>query len=106
MKLHTLAGSIELGSPGLFDSAATWRKSMRKIVESYGLDALDRGARPRSRAADDPAEFVAAVSEASVDRAKGVGLGDDLRLRSQRINGAALALDEEVVHLLAFPTGA
>ena len=27
----------------VFDSAATWRKSMRKLVRSYGLDALDRG---------------------------------------------------------------
>ena len=33
----------------LFDSAATWRKSMRKIVESYGLDALDRRNEKRSR---------------------------------------------------------
>src|SRR5512135_117193 len=30
----------------LFDAASTWRKSMRKIVESYGLDALDRRDEP------------------------------------------------------------
>ena len=26
----------------VFDSPATWRTSMRKLVHSYGLDALDR----------------------------------------------------------------
>jgi hypothetical protein len=86
----------------LFDSAATWRKSMRKIVESYGLDALDRqDARP-ARARRDPKLFLSAVSKAAVETFPAVGVGEDLRLRSPRIAGAALAADERLVHLLAY----
>jgi hypothetical protein len=85
-----------------FDSPATWRKSMRKIVESYGLDALDRRNEPRSRGRRDPGRFLAAVAAGEVERFPAVGLGEDLRLRGRRVAGAALALDGELVHLLAF----
>jgi hypothetical protein len=80
----------------LFDSAATWRKSMRKIVESYGLDALDRRAEGRGRARRDPKRFLASVSATAVETFPAVGLGDDLRLRSPRIAGAALAVDQQL----------
>ena len=64
----------------LFDSAGTWRKSMRKIVESYGLDALDRQ-EERPRARRDPARFLASLGTAAVETFPAVGLGEDLRLR-------------------------
>ena len=86
----------------LFDSAATWRKSMRKIVESYGLDALDRVEEKRSRVRRDPARFLASVGKAEVDTFPAVGLGQDLRLKAAGIAGAALAVDEQVVHAIAF----
>lgn len=86
----------------LFDSAATWRKSMRKIVESYGLDALDRSEEKRPRARRDPARFLASISKADVETFKAVGLGQDLRLKSAGIAGAALEVDEKVVHAIAF----
>ena len=86
----------------LFDSPATWRKSMRKIVESYGLDALDRPEDRPLRPRRDPARFLAAVAGADVDAFPAIGLGQDLRLKSPHIAGAALAVDEHVVHALAF----
>ena len=86
----------------LFDNPATWRKSMRKIVESYGLDALDRRDEGGSRAASDPQRFIASVSAAAVESFKAVGLGEDLRLRSPQVAGAALAVDQKVVHLLVY----
>ena len=86
----------------LFDSAATWRKSMRKIVESYGLDALDGMMERPARARRDPARFLASVAKASVDTFPAVGLGQDLRLKAPRLAGAALAVDEKVVHAIAF----
>lgn len=85
-----------------FDSAATWRKSMRKIVESYGLDALDRCDGPRSRGRRDPARFLASVASGEIERFKAVGLGDDLRLHGPGVTGAALAVDDEIVHVLAY----
>lgn len=86
----------------VFDSTATWRKSMRKIVESYGLDALDRVAEKRGRARKDPARFLAAVEKAEAKSFPAVGLGEDVRLQAAHITGAALAVNEQVVHALAF----
>lgn len=85
-----------------FDSAATWRKSMRKIVESYGLDALDRRGEPGSRGRRDPGRFLSSVASGEAERFKAVGMGEDLRLRGRGVEGAALAVDDEVVHVLAY----
>ncbi len=85
-----------------FDSAATWHKSMRKIVESYGLDALDRSGEPCSRGRRDPGRFLASVAAGEVECFKAVGLGDDLRLHARGVAGAALAVDDELVHVLAY----
>jgi hypothetical protein len=86
----------------LFDSTATWRKSMRKIVESYGLDALDRVGEKPSRARRDPARFLASLMRAEAKAFPAIGLGEDVRLQGAHLTGAALALDERVVHALAF----
>ncbi len=86
----------------LFDNAETWRKSMPKIVESYGLDALDRRAEGPGHARPDAKRFLASVAEAAVEAFPAVGLGEDLRLRSPQIAGAALAVDQQLVHLLAY----
>lgn len=86
----------------LFDAAATWRKSMRKIVESYGLDALDHIAQKSSRARRDPARFLASVAKAQAKTFPAIGLGADVRLQGPRLTGAALVVDERVVHALAF----
>ncbi len=86
----------------VFDSTATWRKSMRKIVESYGLDALDRVAEKPSRARRDPARFLASIARAETKTFPAIGLGEDLRLQGAHISGAALTVDDRVVHALAF----
>ena len=86
----------------VFDNAATWRKSMRKIVESYGLDALDRQDEPRPRGRRDPGRFLASVAAGEVERFPAVGLGEDLRLHGPRVAGAGLAVNDELVHLLAY----
>jgi hypothetical protein len=75
---------------------------MRKIVESYGLDALDRLAEKSLRARRDPARFLASVAAADTKAFPAIGLGEDLRLQGAHITGAALALDERIVHALAF----
>ena len=86
----------------VFDSAATWRKSMRKIVESYGLDALDRLQEKPSRARRDPARFLATIAKTEAKAFPAIGLGEDVRLQGAHITGAALTVDEHVVHALAF----
>jgi hypothetical protein len=86
----------------LFDSPETWRKSMRKVVESYGLDALDRREVPSPWARRDPKRFLRAVCRTGAKSFPAVGLGEDVRLESARVAGAALVVNEEVVHLLAY----
>jgi hypothetical protein len=86
----------------VFDATATWRKSMRKIVESYGLDALDHAAAKPSGARQDPARFLASVAGAQTTAFPAIGLGEDVRRQGAQITGAALTVDERVVHALAF----
>ncbi len=86
----------------VFDCTATWRKSMRKIVESYGLDALDRMEEKRSRARRDPARFLASVARAETKTFPAIGLGEDVRLQGAHVTGAALTVDDRLVHALAF----
>ena len=42
------------------------------------------------------------MSATAVESFKAVGLGEDLRLSSPQVAGAALTVDEKVVHLLAY----
>ena len=86
----------------VFDHSATWRKSMRKIVESYGLDALDRRGDAAVHAAVDPASFLRSVASTEPQSFPAIGMGQDLRLESPHLAGAALAVDEEIVHALAY----
>ena len=95
----------------VFDSPATWRKSMRKLVQSYGLDALDHAdARGHvgasvggSDAKPQPEVFVAALRQASRDRFPAIGVGEDVRIAGDSIVGGGLVVDGKVMHLVAFP---
>ena len=86
----------------LFDSQATWRKSMRKLVQSYGLDALDQDDAAASDAQAQPSRFVEAVKAATRERFPAIGLGEDVRINGETIAGAALSLDGKLIHLVAF----
>jgi hypothetical protein len=90
----------------LFDSQATWRKSMRKLVQSFGLDALDVADAPTSAATPQPARFLAAVKAATRERFPAIGLGEDVRITGETLAGGALALDGRLIHLVAFPRAA
>jgi len=87
----------------LFDSPATWRKSMRKLVQSYGLDALDSTRGPAPDARPQPKKFLKAVQAAPLERFKAIGLGEDVRINGKEVAGGALAVDGKLIHLVAFP---
>jgi hypothetical protein len=90
----------------LFDSGATFRKLMRKLVSSYAMDAIDV---PMERAQEPSLEDVRALLEqvqrSSVETFAAVGEGRDLRLSGAMIHGAALESRDRIVHLSAFPVG-
>jgi hypothetical protein len=90
----------------LFDCADTLRKLFPKLIRSYALDALDASLAKRTEArapsAEDAAEFLNVVARAKLETFPAIGEGEDLRLSSGGLTGAALAKQERVVHLSAF----
>ncbi len=90
----------------LFDSQATWRKSMRKLVQSYGLDAVDPAGARSADSRTQPELFLAIVKRAAQERFPAIGLGEDVRISGETVAGGALAVDGKVIHLVAFPRGA
>jgi len=98
----------------VFDSQATWRKSMRKLVQSYGLDALDHAeahghvgaGEGGSDATPQPEVFLSALKQAARERFPAIGVGEDVRIDGVAIVGGGLVVDGKVVHLVAFPASA
>lgn len=72
-----------------------------KLRRGYLLDALER-LDGEAAAAETVGAFVAAVEACDVTRRPSAGLGDDLRLRGERIVGSGLELEGEVLQLSAF----
>jgi hypothetical protein len=72
-----------------------------KLRAGYVLDALSRGENDTT-----PAEaidaFVASVGSTPTTRQESVGLGEDVRLRGERVIGSGLELDGEIIQLSAF----
>ena len=92
----------------LFDQPSTLRKVLPKLVRSVAVDAIDaaadgpsptdKGILLRAQAA----QFLAVVARAPQHRTSALGLGEDVRLTTPHIAGAALALEHHVVHVSAF----
>ncbi len=93
----------------LFDFPETFQKLLPKLLRSYGLDALDRAGSASVEAQPLPSEvevdkFLKEVMAAEAVEFPAIGQGQDLRLTSSALTGAALAADDRVVHLSAFAT--
>ena len=95
----------------LFDDTATCRKLLPKLVRSYAVDAIDlrnaSGSSQRNGPGRTPIThlvpgFLAAIGAAPQRRVSAVGLGDDVRLSGSGLVGAALVVDDRVVHLSGF----
>ena len=93
----------------LFDHPETFKKLMPKLLRSYGLDALDRAASASAEAKPLPSDgdvdkFLTEVMTAEAEAFPAIGQGQDLRLSSPTLTGAALAAEDRIVHLSAFAT--
>jgi hypothetical protein len=99
----------------LFDRPSTLRKMLPKLVRSVAIDAIDAAAGSPSKGprnvrlqAEDralraqAAQFLAVTAEAPRRAIPAIGIGDDVRLTAPHIAGAALVLDDHVIHLGAF----
>jgi hypothetical protein len=87
-----------------FGSTETFGKVVRKLIESYALDAIDwsnqegSGKTLKSKVT----KFLWAANNATVECHRAVGLGTDMRLESRTITGFALAHEEKILHLSVF----
>ena len=95
----------------VFDSQATWRKSMHKLVQSYGLDAVDHAealghvgaSEGGSAAKPQPKRFLSTLKKAAREHFPAIGVGEDVRITGDTIVGGGLVVDGKVIHLVAFP---
>jgi hypothetical protein len=90
----------------LFDSAATLRRLLPKLVRSVAVDAL---AHPSEEPPITPQlslkvaeHFLANVCAAEAHEVPAVGLGRDVRLEAPTLSGASLIADGDVIHLAGF----
>jgi hypothetical protein len=74
-----------------------------KLRRGYMLDALERLDQPLDGGQGSPlAGFELRLARTLVTRGRSAGLGDDLRIRGDRIVGSGLELDGELLQLCAF----
>lgn len=109
----------------LFDSDATFRQFMEKIVRSYAMDAIEEP-RPEAkppveevrRATTPPVQeaspaatplveeavrrFLDDMKSAALQRFPALAEGEDLRIESETVAGGALCAQNRMVHLCAF----
>jgi hypothetical protein len=91
-----LAGLDLFGSEGAFADAYP------KLVRGAALQALAGFEATHDRSLDERA-FLDAALRAPGERFPAVGLGEEVRIDTAEIAGAALELDGRLVHLFAFP---
>jgi len=88
-----------------FGKPETFAKVLRKLVESYALDALDR---KDAGASDDPetakaaGRFVRGAAACRLESRPSVGLGTDCRLESAEATGFALVHEGQLLHMSLF----
>ena len=88
----------------LFDAPDIFSKLLPKLVRSYALDAIEtRTKDKKSTSGNEAQRFIDILSAVETQKFSAVGLGEDLRLKSQMIAGGALANEGRIVHLGAFP---
>lgn len=91
-----------------FGSAETYRHFHGKLVQSYALDALDKGAlnenenKEKSVAPSKARNFLKSVVKATGERHPSISLGDTIAIESKTSIGSALVHDEKMLHLAVF----
>lgn len=89
-----------IGGLELMDTPTTFARIVRKLVLSHAVDAIDRGTQPRWRTgSDDVRAFLAAMQELDAEWYQAVGMGQEARLVGPGVTGAALVVEDRVVHL-------
>jgi hypothetical protein len=87
----------------IMDSERTFEKMLAKLIKGYALDALDS---PKRRgetfSVEKSDEFLRLIMEAEWNEYPSLGMGSDLRLKGNNVNGGALVASGRLIHLSAF----
>jgi len=87
-----------------FDSQTSLAKYFDKMMQSYALDAIDlkkQGQSPRHRETKADS-WVEEIRELPVILSPSLGLGEDLRLESEKVIGSGLTHEDTVLYLSVF----
>ena len=89
----------------MFDKPATFAKFLPKLVRSYAIDVIERGAdKPDAPAPSFGAiAFLDRLRNAPFDDYPSVGLGRDAGALTDGLIAGALVVDDDALHLAAFP---
>jgi hypothetical protein len=85
----------------LFDRPTTLEALWDRLIASYAVEALVNGSETELSAEEGKA-FLWEASQAAVTTHPAVGRGTDVRLTSNRIVGAALEVENTILHLAVF----
>lgn len=86
----------------LFDSPATLKSMLPKLVQSYALDAIDAGDKASAPEMENAGKLIEDTVNAVAERFPAVGEGEDLRLQGEQLSGGALVVNDRIVHLCVF----
>lgn len=89
----------------LFDRSTTLKKLLPKLVQSYALDAIEDINLEASIGSVEsimPQSFLDMVIASEKESFPAIGLGEDVRLKDQKLSGAALINVGELIHLCVF----
>jgi len=87
----------------LLGAATTFHKLMDKLIASYAIDAIGtQDVAAKAPTVEDVTAFLERIKSAPIESFPAIGAGEDLRLHGPGVAGAALVVDEQVVHLSAF----
>ena len=88
----------------LFGSARILEKLLPKLVRSYALDAIEINRESRTGTGPELAEtFLDRLAAETMAQNPAIGLGIDYRFEGETVAGGALVVEEELVHMAAFP---
>lgn len=88
----------------VFDSQTSLAKYFDKMMQSYALDAIDlekQGPSPRHPETRADA-WVKEIRELPVTPSPSLGLGEDLRLETEKVIGSGLVYEDTVIYLSVF----
>jgi hypothetical protein len=108
-KLKPVAGQVgavfvtagRVSGVELFDSPATFSAVLPKLVRSHAVDALDPRSRRETAQGADIAALLQRVESLEAEEYPAVGLGREIRLQGKAMAGAALVVEDRLVHLAA-----